>query len=409
MNLSEGTVLTNRYKTDGVLGGGNFGRVYRAWDLNLKCSCAVKENLQLSEENKIQFLQEAQILRNLSHKNLPKVYDHFETSQGQYFVMDYIEGQNLSEMLCQTGNPLTETYPLKVITQVCDALSYLHLQKPPVIHRDVKPENIRITSDEEVFLVDFGIFKLDASNQHTPKAARAATPGYAPKEQYGVGNTDARTDVYALGATLYTLLTNEVPLESTQRGGDKDISRPSELNPTISPIVEQAILKAMEIEPKDRYQSIKDFEAALIAPTIKIKPPQSTWKWIIIASTFFLVIAVLIVGLWLRNYWTEHLATLTAQAALLQTRDADTTTTASHLAATQTAAAEAMRAKATLETTGTELPTIGATVFPTDTSPLPVPSDTPTELAKVTYEVLGYSAGGREGRCYRWFFRWHAD
>ncbi|MBN2550836.1 MAG: serine/threonine protein kinase, partial [Anaerolineales bacterium] len=203
MTLSPGQTLNNRYRIVTLLGQGGFGAVYRAWDLNLERPRALKENLDTSEAAQRQFKREAQLLSDLSHPNLPKVIDHFVLpGQGQYLVMEYVEGEDLQQMLERQG-PLTEAQALDWIGQVCEALIYLHSQTPPVIHRDIKPANIKITPQGKAMMVDFGIAKASAAGQKTTVGARAVTPGYSPPEQYGQGTTDAQSDVYALGATLY--------------------------------------------------------------------------------------------------------------------------------------------------------------------------------------------------------------
>jgi serine/threonine-protein kinase len=218
MPLEPGQVLNNRYRIAKLLGQGGFGAVYRAWDLNLERACALKENLEISEEAQRQFKREALILSGLSHPNLPRVIDHFIIpGQGQYLVMDYVEGEDLQEMLESTGRPLPEAQALSWISQVCDALVYLHSQNPPVIHRDIKPANIKITPQGQAMLVDFGIAKMYDAHLQTTLGARAVTAGYSPPEQYGSGMTDPRSDIYALGATLYHLLTGQQPPESIQR------------------------------------------------------------------------------------------------------------------------------------------------------------------------------------------------
>jgi serine/threonine protein kinase len=277
MPFSTGQILNNRYRIVKLLGQGGFGAVYRAWDMNLDVPCAVKENLELSPAAQTQFKKEATLLATLSHPNLPRVTDHFHIpNQGQYLVMDFIEGDDLKTMLEMANGPLPEQQVLPWIAQVCDALSYLHSQQPPVIHRDIKPANIRITSKGRAVLVDFGIAKQSRPDMATTQGARAITPGFSPQEQYGMGRTDERSDIYALGATLYCLLTGEVPVESVQRGSTP-LAAPASLNPSISPDVEGAILKAMASAPAERFQSIAGFRAALQpAPAIHITGAAST-------------------------------------------------------------------------------------------------------------------------------------
>lgn len=177
MALRTGQILNNRYRIVNLLGQGGFGAVYRAWDMNMDRPRAVKENLDVSPEAQRQFKIEAQILDQITHQNLPKVIDHFVIpGQGQYLVMEFVEGQDLQEMLEKHGRPLHEIQVIPWIEQVCDALSYLHNQNPPIIHRDIKPANIKITPEGKAMLVDFGIAKVYDPVLSTTLGARAVTP-----------------------------------------------------------------------------------------------------------------------------------------------------------------------------------------------------------------------------------------
>jgi eukaryotic-like serine/threonine-protein kinase len=254
MSLLQGQIINNRFRTVKLLGQGGYGAVYRAWDTVLNRHCALKENLETSPEAQRQFIRETRILANLNHPNLPRVTDHFVIpGQGQYLVMDFIEGDDLQKMLDDhPGSPLPESQVLHWIEQVCDALEYLHSQN--IIHRDIKPANIRITPQGDAILVDFGIAKVYDSQMKTAVGARAVTPGFSPPEQYGQGSTDSRSDIYALGATLYNLLTAQVPTESLQRiVRDRSLLR--KLNPGISDSVKSTIRRAMQIDPDLRFQS----------------------------------------------------------------------------------------------------------------------------------------------------------
>jgi serine/threonine protein kinase len=171
---------------------------------------------------------------------------------------------------------LSESQAIAWITQICDALAYLHSQNPPIIHRDVKPANIKIMPDGKTILVDFGIAKIYDPQLKTTMGARAVAPGYSPPEQYGHGTTDARSDVYALGATLYTLLTGREPIESVQRNS-KPLPAPDAINPRLSKPLALVIQRAMDMDPNRRFQSVLDFKAALlqsgISPTV-VTPVQ---------------------------------------------------------------------------------------------------------------------------------------
>ncbi len=265
MTLQTGQVLNARYRIVKLLGQGGFGAVYRAWDINLNKPCAVKENLERGIESQRQFQREARVLANLSHPNLPRVFDHFSISgQGEYLVMDFVEGEDLASVLGNRGKvPLEQA--LDWMSQVADALTYLHTRNPPVVHRDIKPANIRITPDGKAMLVDFGLFKFYDPSKRTTAGARAITPGYAPPEQYGQGNTDVRTDIYALAATLYAALTCEEPVESVLRITGHQLPKPVDLNPAIPSHVGDAIELAMALDPAHRYQTVEEFQDAMCA------------------------------------------------------------------------------------------------------------------------------------------------
>lgn len=265
MPLSQGQTINNRYQIADLIGQGGFGAVYRAWDASLNQPCAIKENFDTSAEAQRQFQREAVMVASLRHPNLPRVTDHFFIpNQGQYLVMDFVDGHNLGDILAQRGSHLKEDEVIPWIEQVCDALTYLHSRNPPIIHRDIKPQNIIVTPEGRAMLVDFGISKVYDPSMSTTIGARAVTPGYSPPEQYGAGTTDGRTDVYALGATLYTLLTAQEPPESVQRMiGNIAVVEPRQLNVQLSPLVEGVILKAINVNSTQRFQSVSELRSAL--------------------------------------------------------------------------------------------------------------------------------------------------
>lgn len=266
MTLEIGQLIHHdRYRIDALLGRGGMGAVYKAWDSSLELNVAIKENLDISPEAQKQFNREASILARLSHPNLPRVTDYFLIpDQGQYLVMDYIEGLDLQTMLDQLERlPAPEV--LNWISQICDAVAYLHSQPTPIIHRDIKPANIKITPDGRAVLVDFGIAKLHSPSKATTVGAKAVTPGYSPPEQYGDHvHTDARSDIYALGATLYHLLTGKEPPESVLRVVNRDLMPPPRaLNPELNPDLEGVIVRSTELSTERRYQSVGEMQAAL--------------------------------------------------------------------------------------------------------------------------------------------------
>ncbi len=275
-NLERGSLLTKRYRIVEILGQGGMGSVYRAVDENLGVDVAVKENLFTTDEYARQFRLEAVILANLRHANLPRVTDHFVIGeQGQYLVMDYIDGEDLRQRMERTG-PISEEEAFLVGVAMCDALQYLHTRNPSIIHRDLKPGNVRIMPDGHIYLVDFGLAKLVKGSQATTTGARAMTPGYSPPEQYGTARTDPRTDVYSLGATLYAALTGVIPEDGLARTMDNvELTPLRKRNPKVSRKLAAAIEKAMAVHPEDRFQSAEEFRQALLASNVKTQRLES--------------------------------------------------------------------------------------------------------------------------------------
>lgn len=276
MMVERGTLLNNRYRIVEILGQGGMGSVYRAIDENLGVQVAVKENLFTTEEYARQFRTEAIILATLRHPNLPRVTDHFVIEgQGQYLVMDYIEGEDLRERIDRQG-PLTDAEAVALGVAICDALSYLHARQPQVVHRDIKPGNVKITPNGNVLLVDFGLAKVLSGTHVTTTGARAMTPGYSPAEQYGTARTDHRSDVYSLGATLYMALSGALPEDALARAMGQEVLTPlTKHNPGVSKKLAMVIEKAMELRPDDRYQSAEDMKNALIKARVNTRSQRT--------------------------------------------------------------------------------------------------------------------------------------
>lgn len=286
--------LRDRYIIRRIIGRGGMGSIYLAEDNRLPGRlCAIKEVQQdvnlseaIREQGREQFYREASVLAQLDHPNLPKVSDFFSEGECDYLVMDYVPGEDLKTIMDQSrrdGHFLPQSDVLKWANQLADALEYLHSQPSPVIHRDIKPSNLKITPSGLIKLVDFGLVKQLIPDEMTVTVIQGrGTALYTPLEQYGgdAGHTDARSDIYAFGATLYHLLTNHQPTEAKQRFLQPDSLRPPrELNPSINPSVESAILWAMALHPDNRPQSIKAFRQSLastipvIIPTF-LQPPE---------------------------------------------------------------------------------------------------------------------------------------
>lgn len=268
MTLGQGNLLHNRYRILDILGRGGMGAVYRAVDESLGVEVAVKENLFITEDYARQFRMEAIILAGIRHPNLPRVTDHFVIDDlGQYLVMDYIDGYDLRQQLEKNG-PISEEEAIRIGVAACEALAYLHSRKPPILHRDIKLGNIKIGNDSQVFLVDFGLAKMGGEDEETMTGARAMTPGYSPPEQYGSARTDARSDIYSLGATLYAALTGVIPEDSLIRAVDGVKLTPlREHRPQVSERLASVIEKAMETNSVHRYQTAEDFKRALLGRT----------------------------------------------------------------------------------------------------------------------------------------------
>jgi len=289
MALDRDTLINNRYRVVEILGQGGMGFVYRAVDENLGVEVALKENLFTTEEYARQFHREAIILATLRHAHLTRVTDHFVIEgQGQYLVMDYIEGEDLRQRMDRTGI-LNEEEVIIIGVAVCEALTYLHSRTPAVVHRDIKPGNVKITPQGEIYLVDFGLAKLVHSDQVTTTGARAMTPGYSPPEQYGTARTDHRSDIFSLGATLYAALTGAIPEDSLARTMDQMTLTPlRKRNPRLSRRLTAVIEKSLEVRPDDRYQSAEEFKEALLSvrgittrrriENLKVTPPPEGYS-----------------------------------------------------------------------------------------------------------------------------------
>ena len=265
MTLERGSLLNRRYRIVEILGQGGMASVYRAVDENLGVEVAVKENLFTTEEYARQFRLEATILASLRQPNLPRVSDHFVIEpQGQYLVMDFIEGEDLRQRLDRLG-PLPEQEVIIIGVAICDAMAYMHSRQPMIVHRDIKPGNVRITPSGHIYLVDFGLAKVVQGREATHTGARAMTPGYSPPEQYGSARTDGRSDIYSLGATLYCALTDALPEDGLERAMKRmELTPIRERNPKVSEHVAGIVEQCLSIRPEDRYQSAEDLRYALM-------------------------------------------------------------------------------------------------------------------------------------------------
>ncbi|OJX46189.1 MAG: protein kinase [Chloroflexi bacterium 44-23] len=283
--LKSGDVLRGRYQIRKIIGQGGSGSIYLADDLRLIGRlCALKEvehdrslTGDLLKEARDQFLQEATVLARLDHPNLPKVSDFFSISGRDYLVMDYVPGEDLRTLMLEAKRNehfLSEVDVLNWIGQLSDALIYLHEQEPPILHRDIKPSNLKLTPSGLLKLVDFGLVKVAVPGEVTITIVQGqGTALYTPLEQYGgdSGHTDVRSDIYAMGSTMYHLLTNTSPADARTRFlSPKALIPPRSINPELSVRTEKAILWAINLHPDERPDNVPIFRQALMGnhPTI---------------------------------------------------------------------------------------------------------------------------------------------
>jgi serine/threonine-protein kinase len=396
MPLNTGQLLQTRYRIVELLGQGGMGAVYRAHDNRLDISVAIKELLpqpgldpEMLARLREQFLQEAKVLARLNHTHLVNVSDYFEQDGKAYLVMQYVEGESLAERIEREG-ALPEAQVIAWTEQILTALAYCHAQH--ILHRDIKPQNIVIQPDGNAVLVDFGLVKLwDPHDPRTHTVIRGTgTPAYAPPEQYDIvaGHTDARSDIYSLGATIYHALTGEVPPTATQRMVDPQALRPlHELQPEVSPRLERVVHRALEPQPKQRFQHAQEMAVALQGHDrpAPVSQPQrrAGWLWWGIGAVAFTALLIFVgVGAWPRPDESQtptmtkviENPTLTATEPLAASTAAVETTSSPPPAPTEKAmAAPTEEPSATLVPTIT--PQATATLAPTAT---PNPTVTPS-------------------------------
>ncbi len=270
--LTADTVLQGRYRIIRQLGQGGMGAVYEAVDERLDTTVALKETLFTDEKLRKQFEREARLLARMHHQALPRVSDHFNEDNGQFLVMQYIAGEDLSVMLAQKNGPFPQAEVLRWADQLCDALDYLHTQDPQIIHRDIKPQNLKLTARGQIVLLDFGLAKGPAGQMSvvtTSASIFGYTPNYAPLEQVQGLGTDPRSDIYALAATLFHLMTNVKPPDALSRASAIVNGLPDPLPPAnqvtaqVRPAVAAVLSKGMSQKRDDRFASASAMRDAL--------------------------------------------------------------------------------------------------------------------------------------------------
>src|SRR6266545_2250428 len=270
--LSPETILQGRYRIVRQLGLGGMGAVYEALDQRLDTVVALKETLFTDEKLRKQFEREARLLARMHHQALPRVSDHFNEGDGQFLVMQYITGEDLAEMLTQRNSPFSQEEVLRWGDQLCDALDYLHTQDPQIIHRDIKPQNLKLTARGQVVLLDFGLAKGSAGQMSvvtTSASIFGYTPNYAPLEQVQGLGTDSRSDIYSLAATLYHLMTSVKPPDALSRasavvnGLPDPLVLANHLNAAVSASVANVLAKAMSQKRDDRFATANAMRDAM--------------------------------------------------------------------------------------------------------------------------------------------------
>jgi serine/threonine-protein kinase len=327
--LKNGEVLHGRYQVRERIGQGGMGSIYMAEDLRLAGRhCALKEVLYdrnlpdtVLEQAREQFFREATVLARLDHPNLPKVSDFFSSGQRDYLVMDFVPGKDLRTLMLDARRRkkfLPEKDVINWANQLADALSFMHNQDPPIVHRDIKPSNMKLTPNGLLKLVDFGLVKILAPEEITITVIQGqGTALYTPLEQYGGDDlhTDVRADVYAFGATLYHLLTNESPTDARKRFlQPESLHSIRQINPAVSQRTERAILWAMSLHPDQRPESIEILRQALLGtrepptiPTAVFTPQRTPSLWEIITSTPDSILLWMAAGLFLLSLVTTLL------------------------------------------------------------------------------------------------------
>ncbi len=270
--IETGTTLQQRYKIDKQIGQGGMGAVYVATDSRFGSTVAIKETLCMDDNFRKAIEREARLLNSLKHAALPRVSDHFEERDGMFLVMEYIPGDDIAAMLENEEIKFSVDQVLKWADQLLDALDYLHNQELPVIHRDIKPQNLKLNSRGEMILLDFGLAKgnpTDAGHQTAAKSIFGYSRNYASLEQIQGTGTDPRSDLYSLAATLYHLLTRVPPEDALTRAMSVLSQRPdplvpaSSINPEVPRGVAGVLQKGMDLNASERPASAAEMRQML--------------------------------------------------------------------------------------------------------------------------------------------------
>ena len=270
--LTPDTILQKRYLIVRAIGQGGMGAVYLAKDQRLGSDVALKETFFKDDRLRKAFEREARLLASLRHPALPKVIDHFSEADGQFLVMEFIPGDDLLDLLNSRGTGFPPGQVLNWADQLLDALDYMHTQQPQIIHRDIKPQNLKLMARDQIVLLDFGLAKGTLPQMSRVTAGSSIlgyTPHYAPLEQMQGKGTDPRSDLYSLAATIYHLITGYTPHDALARAaavvdGTPDPLVPAnEVNPQVPPAVAAVLTQAMALKRDHRPATAADMRLAL--------------------------------------------------------------------------------------------------------------------------------------------------
>jgi serine/threonine protein kinase len=269
--IDPGTLLQGRYRVVRRLGKGGMGAVYEATDLRLDVAVAIKEAFSTDPRLRKQFEHEARLLAQLHHAALPRVTDYFSEDNRVFLVMQFIGGDDVAEIIGRQPGPLPANTVIAWADQLLDALIYLHSRERQVVHRDIKPHNLKLTSAGSIALLDFGLAKadLDSTGSNSWTSVFGFTRRYSPPEQMQDQGTTPRSDIYALGATLYHLLTGVKPPDALVRtkaiakGEPDPLLAANEIHAAVGLQVALILQKALELNPERRYENANEFRHAL--------------------------------------------------------------------------------------------------------------------------------------------------
>ncbi|CAN5349854.1 hypothetical protein BH10ACI3_BH10ACI3_25240 [soil metagenome] len=262
--IETGKLLQQRYRIDKQIGQGGMGAVYVATDERFGSTVAIKETLCMDDNFRKAIEREARLLNSLKHSALPRVSDHFEEDNGQFLVMEYIPGDDVAAMLEGNAGAFPVDRVLKWADELLDALDYLHNQDSPVIHRDIKPQNLKVNARGDIILLDFGLAKgnpTDAGHHTAAKSIFGYSRNYASLEQIQGTGTDPRSDLYSLAATLYHLLTKIAPEDALTRAMSVLSQKPDPLVPAsaVNSVIPRGVAgvlqKALDLNAGERPQS----------------------------------------------------------------------------------------------------------------------------------------------------------